>query len=155
MKRSDSVPVRKKLSHEIPSWVPDNSRYFITINAHARNTDELLLNQRSAALVESIKIYEERKKWWIHLFVVMPDHVHMIATFNRSFGIQPVITSWKGYLARTQGITWQTGFFEHRLRNDSEFTEKASYVRMNPVRKGLVQDWQAWPHLVQRGLWDE
>ena len=39
------------------------------------------------------------------------------------------------------------GFFEHRLRSDAEFNEKASYIRMNPVRTGLVALPGLWPYV--------
>jgi putative transposase len=45
---------------------------------------------------------------------------------------------------------WQRGFFDHRLRADESFEEKATYVRMNPVRKGLVGRPDDWPHLWPR-----
>jgi len=36
------------------------------------------------------------------------------------------------------GIKWQRDFFEHRLRSDESWREKADYILANPVRKGLV-----------------
>jgi putative transposase len=148
----DSVtrPVRKKLSHEMPSWVSDGGRYFITVNCYERHLNQLCCDGRAEGLLKSIAVYESIGKWWIHLMVIMPDHVHFIATFTRQHGIQSVITTWKGYYARLLDIRWQTGYFEHRLRNDAEFTEKAQYVRLNPVRKQLVSDWRDWPYLFQR-----
>jgi hypothetical protein len=49
--------------------------------------------------------------------------------------------------------TWsgmQSGFFEHRLRTQAEYDEKASYVRKNPVRKGLVTAPELWPYFMDR-----
>ncbi len=148
-------PVRKKLPHEIPGWVPDAGRYFITVNCHERNRNELCFDGRAEALLKSIAVYESLGKWWVHLMVIMPDHVHIIATFTKQYGIKAVISAWKGYQTRTLGIRWQSDYFEHRLRNESEFTEKAQYVRMNPIRKQLVSDWREWPYLFQRGDWAE
>ena len=48
--------------------------------------------------------------------------------------------------ARNAGIVWQSGFFDHRLRGDESRNEKISYIRQNPVRKGLVTEPEAWPH---------
>lgn len=33
---------------------------------------------------------------------------------------------------------WQRDFFDHRLRSIESAAEKAQYIRMNPVRAGLV-----------------
>ena len=38
--------------------------------------------------------------------------------------------------------------FEHRTRNDAEFSEKWAYIRGNPMRKGLVGDADGWRHWV-------
>jgi len=153
MNRSTNYSTRKKLPHEIPGWVRDGERYFITVNAQDRQHNELCSGGRAEALLKSIAAYEALGKWWIHVMVIMPDHVHMIATFTKQHGIKPVISAWKGYQARTLGIRWQSDYFEHRLRNTAEFSEKAHYIRLNPVRKQLVLEWTEWPYLFQRGDW--
>ncbi len=60
------------------------------------------------------------------------------------------VTDWKRWLAADAGIEWQDGFFDHRLRAEESFDEKAHYIRMNPVRAGLVEDWTEWKY-----TWDE
>ena len=45
------------------------------------------------------------------------------------------------------GIEWQRDFFEHRLRSDESWREKADYILANPVRKGLVAQVSQWPHV--------
>jgi REP element-mobilizing transposase RayT len=146
------LPSRKKLPHQVPSWVPNGSRYFITINCAARGPNALAHQRVAASLLESITVYEQLQKWYIHAMVIMPDHIHMIVTFSTQ-DIRLVIAPWKGFQAKTHDIDWQSDFFEHRLRNDAEFTEKVNYVLMNPVRKGLVNDWQNWPYTFVRGKW--
>ena len=145
--------LRKALPHAVPSWVADDSRYFITINARQRGIDTLCCEKRGEALLASIPVYERADKWFVLAMVVMPDHVHLIASFNRMPGIRAVITSWKSYFAKQLGIEWQYNFFEHRLRNEDAFTEKLHYVLMNPVRKGLAEAWDQWPHTFVRGSW--
>jgi len=144
-------PQRRKLSHEIPPWVPDASRYFITINCKQRGVNSLTTGSVTAKLLESVSVYEFLQKWYIHVMVIMPDHIHFISSFNRMHGIRPVITAWKGFHAKQSNIYWQPDFFEHRLRNDAEFTEKFHYVLNNPARKNLVTRWQDWPHKFVRG----
>ena len=155
MKQNSPYPVRKQLPHRVPDWVPDHSRYFITINCRQRGRNVLCRGTRAQSLLGSIAVYEDLEKWWMHLFVVMPDHVHLIASFNKAHAIQVVLRAWKSFQARTLGIEWQADYFEHRLRDDVEFAEKAAYVRLNPVRQGLVTDWRDWPHLFQRGAWTD
>jgi len=56
------------------------------------------------------------------------------------------IRDWKHWLAAKAGVRWQTDFFDHRLRHDESFAEKAAYILANPVRAGLVTRWEDWPH---------
>jgi putative transposase len=49
---------------------------------------------------------------------------------------------------RLDGIAaphWQNDFFDHVLRSQELYEEKWHYVRENPVRAGLVKQWQDWP----------
>jgi putative transposase len=41
---------------------------------------------------------------------------------------------------------WQPGFSDHLLRNDESYSQKWEYVQENPVRAGLVQQWNHWPY---------
>jgi hypothetical protein len=41
---------------------------------------------------------------------------------------------------------WQEGFFDHVLRSSESYSEKWSYVRMNPVRAGLCAEPEQWPY---------
>jgi hypothetical protein len=58
-----------------------------------------------------------------------------------------VVADWKRFVARKTGVEWQKGFFDHRLRHDESFEEKAHYIRMNPVRAELVANPGDWPHV--------
>lgn len=133
---------RKHLPHDVPNWVPDDSMYFITINSVPRGSDLLLNHARN--LWDSVQFTATRGLWWPRLFVVMPDHIHGLFCFNRDTGILKVIRDWKHYTARRMAIPWQRDFFEHRLRHDESLDEKAHYIRMNPVRRGLCASPEDW-----------
>ena len=96
------------------------------------------------ALIDSVTHYHVGRRWRCWLFVVMPDHVHGLLAFAREPGMSATIQQWKAYHARQHGVRWQTGYFDHRIRNDSEFVEKAHYLRRNPVAKGLCEDESEW-----------
>jgi len=150
MKQSTDLAQRRKLPHEIPAWVQQGSRHFITVNCQERDTNNLCRDDVPAQLLKSARYYEEIGHWHLWVMLVMPDHVHLIATFDLVRGVDQTVKAWKSYQKRNLHIEWQSGFFEHRLRNDSEFVEKMHYVRMNPVRKGLATSPDAWPHVADR-----
>ena len=138
-------PHRKRLPHEVPPWVAEDAVFFITLNAQERGDSPLLEQDRPVLLWESAQHYARHNDWWPHLFLLMPDHLHLLASFARSSGPQIVLPKWKRWTAREFGIRWQRDYFEHRIRTAREYQEKARYIRLNPVRKGLVNEPEAWP----------
>jgi REP element-mobilizing transposase RayT len=81
----------------------------------------------------------------------MPDHLHMLARLGSEIGMKKVVQSWKRYTARQFAVKWQRDFFDHRLRSDEGFDEKAMYILNNPVRAGLVARSEDWPYQLQLG----
>jgi len=137
-------PVRRRLPHEIPSWVPDGEIYFFTICARDRGGTVLL--DHAGEIVQAAVTYHEIGRWHLRLFVLMPDHVHLLVSFPADVRVVATLGAWKSFTAKSAGLSWQTDFFEHRLRAGESFEEKAHYIRMNPVRAGLCADWEDWPH---------
>jgi REP element-mobilizing transposase RayT len=44
------------------------------------------------------------------------------------------------------GKLWQRQFFDHIIRNHQDFEETLEYIRMTPVRRGLVKNPADWPY---------
>jgi REP element-mobilizing transposase RayT len=137
---------RKSLPHQLP-WAIDPSRetFFLTICAKNRSMGPLL--PVAPRLLDAIRVYQDLGKWWVHLAVVMPDHVHLLAGFPAEGGFAATVRYWKHWTTRHLGIEWQRDFFDHRLRREESVREKADYILQNPVRAGLVDDWHRWPHV--------
>ncbi len=146
------LPNRKTLPHTIPWWVPRGSIYFITINTRPPGKPQLCRDlcphPVAEALIAAAEYYHRERTWYLHLLIVMPDHVHLLASFPPEKEMRAIVTQWKRFLARTQPLTWQRDFFDHRLRHDESFAEKVTYLRNNPVRKGLCRAPEDWPHVL-------
>lgn len=52
------------------------------------------------------------------------------------------------------GPVWQEESFDHVLRSSESVDAKAAYILGNPVRKGLVRGWRAYPWVWQRAEQD-
>ena len=102
-------------------------------------------------LFASVRNYHAQHKWSIPLLVLMPDHLHMLVRFGSEIGMKKTIQSWKRYTARHFAVKWQRDFFDHRLRSDENFDEKARYILDNPVRAGLIERSEDWPYQLQLG----
>jgi len=139
------LPVRQKLPHEVPSWVADGGFFFITINCDPPNQNHLCHSDVGNAILAAAAFYQDRLTWHCRLLLLMPDHLHAIIAFPSGAGMKTTVTNWKKYLARKKGISWQRDFFDHRLRNRNEETEKLGYILMNPVRKQLCAQPEEWP----------
>ncbi len=139
------LPQRKTLPHGRPYFA--ESPFFITIHAEARDRNVLALPDLAPRLWEEWLGYARIGRCHPSLFLVMPDHVHGLFFFPVSEVMQKVVSAWKRITARRYGVQWQRDFFDHRIRNDEERMEKADYILMNPVRKGLVETPDTWPYV--------
>jgi REP element-mobilizing transposase RayT len=74
----------------------------------------------------------------------MPDHVHAMIQFSENLPMIRAVRAWKSWTAKHYGITWQSQWFEHHLRDTESWREKSAYIRNNPVRAGLVEDAKDW-----------
>jgi hypothetical protein len=78
----------------------------------------------------------------------MPDHVHVLFVLGSSLTLSQVWSKFKSLTKRSLGsvgLTWQTNFYDHRLRSDVSIETFARYVFLNPYRKGLLDLNEVWP----------
>ncbi len=141
------MPTRKTLPHDIPAWVAKGSLYFITICTHPRGKNQLANDDSACAIFDSVEFNLQRGLWWPHLFLLMPDHLHALMSFESETGMRRSIQNWKHYISRSTGVEWQRDFFDHRLRSGESYDQKAAYIRANPVRAGLVEEADDWPYV--------
>ena len=138
----------ERLHHKTPSWVEEGSIFHIRIRCSPDNTVVLIQPDVAGALLESARFYMDKGRWFLHLFLVMPDHIHALVSFPKDKVMSRVVGDWKRYLARQQGICWQNNYFDHRIRNTEEYLEKAGYIRRNPVVKELCASPEEWPWVI-------
>ena len=144
------MPQRKTLPHGVPEWVDRDDHWFITICCTPRGENQLANSHTFGTLTESLRFREARGDLKVAILTAMPDHLHLICRVNHHRGMSKVIKDLKGYLARTRGVRWQEGYFDHRLRSPSEYLDKYAYVRRNPVRAGLCASPEDWPYTYER-----
>ena len=142
----------QRLQHEVPHWVEDGALFHVRI-ALEREIDQrqLIDSQLAPKIMESARFYETRQRWHITLFILMPDHLHALLSFQRDKPMKDVISDWKRFHARRNGVIWQEGFFDHRLRDDErgdQLSAKMNYIRNNPVSAGLCAKAEDWPWVI-------
>ena len=135
----------KRLYHETPSWVRSGSVFHIRIRCHQKNKTPLTDYSLGIQILDSVIYYQEKGNWYCRLFVLMPDHLHALLSFNPEKNMSEWIGIWKKYHHRNNYIKWQENYFDHRIRNDKELELKSTYIRHNPVVKGLCTIPELWP----------
>jgi putative transposase len=127
-------------------WVrPEDAVFFITICCQPKGQNQLCNHEIAAGIFESVTFRHERGDWWMDVLLLMPDHLHMLASFPSEKAMTTTIGQWKEFTAKRLGIEWQRDYFDHRLRREESVREKTDYILNNPVRRGLVASAEAWP----------
>jgi len=139
-----------RLFHCTPSWVEDGCVFHIRIRCALENTVVLSQPLIASRLLESVEFYTKKGRWFVHLFLLMPDHLHALVSFPKEQEMSRVIADWKRYYCKQHGIRWQDNFFDHRIRNTTEYLGKATYIRNNPVAAGLCETPAEWVPVFER-----
>jgi putative DNA methylase len=87
----------------------------------------------------------------LHAFVIMPNHVHLLAT--PAIELPKLTKSLKGITAKRANLLlsltgqpfWQAESYDHLIRSDVEFNNIRKYIEENPVRAGLVTEAREYP----------
>lgn len=129
-----------------------------------------LKDQSIAELVSDALRYRDGKVYRLDAYTVMSNHVHVVfaplaiaATENQSqsrvghsepeyHSMASILHSLKSYTANQansllnrKGEFWEHESYDHYIRDSSEWRRIVDYVLNNPVKAGLVQNWQDWP----------
>ena len=100
------LPVREKLPHRVPLWIdPTKETYFITICCQPRALNQLAKAEVAGALIETIVYRNTQGIWSVRLALLMPDHIHLIASFpDNGREIKTTVSKWKEWTAKTLPI---------------------------------------------------
>jgi putative transposase len=107
--------------------------------------------QKAELMMDILAHYQQEKKYVLHEFVIMPDHLHLLVTPESDLSLERTMQLIKGGFSyrlgkMKKGLVWQESFTNHRVRDENDYERHASYVRMNPVRAGLVARAEDYPY---------
>ncbi len=134
--------------------------FFFTVTLAERSSN--LLTDKTDILRKAFRLTQSEHPFTINAIVVLPEHLHCIWTLptdDRDYS-----TRWKKIKGRfsrhipkterrsksriskgERGI-WQRRFWEHTLRDETDFNRHIDYIHYNPVKHGHVIRVCDWPH---------
>ncbi len=128
-------------------------RYFITIRCsdnHNYFVNDSVV-KGVCRLLEDTAV-EQRFQIWAYCF--MPDHLHLLVEgLSEDADMRKFVSLFKqrtGYKFRRnhQESLWHKNYYEHILRGDEQTKKVAEYISENPIRKGIVEEHDQYPHAV-------
>lgn len=110
-----------------------------------------LRDERVANLVQNSLLFHHDKKYRLSAWVIMPNHLHFLATPLENVELSQIAHSVKSFTAheankllKRTGQFWQHEPFDRYIRNRKHFVSVVRYIENNPVKSGLCslpEDW--------------
>jgi len=147
------------MPHYIRAFIPGGT-FFFTVTLLERR--RRLLIEHIEALRDAFAATGRRRPFAIDAAVILPDHLHCIwtlpagdadfstrwhaikSTFSRAIP-QGERLSARREIKGERGI-WQRRFWEHTIRDETDFERHVDYIHYNPVKHGHVRMAADWPH---------
>lgn len=132
---------------------------FFTLNLADRGGD--LLVREIGALRRAVAVTWRERPFVIDAWVVMPDHLHCVWTLpdgDSDYGVRWRLIKSRfsrglekgvmrpSHIARQERGIWQRRFWEHHIRDQTDFDNHVRYCWFNPVKHGFVERAEDWPY---------
>jgi len=138
--------------HANPSQVLSPSRTFFVTTKTSMGRALLQSERNATLLIDVLRSYVAGRKFQLHDFVVMRDHVHLLITVGGDMTIERAMQFVKGgfsFRLRKEsgylGEVWQRGFRRCGSTTES-FLRYRDYIAENPVKAGLVDSPEEFPY---------
>jgi putative transposase len=137
----------------------DGGTFFFTVTLADRRSRALL--DHITALRNAFRATRRERPFAIEAIVILPDHLHVMLTlpvadadfsgrWRRIKGhFSSALIDAGSRIARASNgdlSLWQRRFWEHTIRDESDFERHVDYIHFNPIKHGLVQRVRDWPH---------
>ncbi len=114
--------------------------------------DCILQDPRCAEAVENALLANDGIRYKLLSWVVMPNHVHVMAEIMPGHPMGKTLQGWKGSSAFAinkilgrSGTLWLPDYFDRFIRDATHYDNTLLYIEYNPVKAGLAAEPQPWP----------
>jgi type I restriction enzyme R subunit len=105
----------------------------------------LLKRTELSKIVADALLHFDGQRYRMGDFVVMPNHVHLLAVFANAEAMKEQCDSWLHYTAfrinqviDDKGKFWQQEPFDHLVRSPEQYEYLRGYIADNPYKAGLT-----------------
>ena len=142
--------------------VPGGTFFFTLVTERRRPV--FAADDAVAVLRDAFRSVRRSRPFGIDAIVVMPDHLHCIWTLppdDADFS-----TRWRliktcftkhcpaallhppnaARLIKGEQAVWQHRYWEHQIRDETDFARHVDYIHYNPVKHGLARSPLDWPY---------
>jgi REP element-mobilizing transposase RayT len=144
--------VAKRIRLPLDTYAVPGLSWLVTIGVLDRSRQPFRDERLSQSILTCISEDIPKRGGILHLAVTMPDHAHLIVEIADG-DLIAIMRDVKTHTTRLwwqhggQGALWQKSFHDRGLRGPKAFDEAVAYVLENPVRAGLAQTWEEYPHI--------
>ncbi len=110
-----------------------------------------LSDARIADMVQNALLHFDGVRYRLSEWVVMPNHVHLLAAPGFANSLSDIMHSIKSYTAQEankilgrKGRFWFGDYFDRYIRNGRHFENAVNYIKNNPVSAGLCHAPSEW-----------
>ncbi len=114
--------------------------------------EAFLKDYRLAEMVQETLLDDDGKKYRLTAWVVMPNHVHFLATRFENYTLSDIMQSFKSLTShkankalRRSGQFWMADYFDRYIRNAEHFKKTVKYIENNPVKARLCARPEEYP----------
>ena len=145
----------------VPADILNPSRIFFVTTKTSMGMRLLQPERNANLLIDVLRSLVAERKFELHDFVIMPDHLHLLLTVYGDLTIEKAMQLIKGRFSHRlseefgyKGEVWQRGFTEVQVMNKQNFEAHREYIAQNPVKAGMAASPDEFPfcyrHLAAR-----
>jgi putative transposase len=155
---ADTIPltILNELSSSFKSGDDEKAkrifRKYDSIIDSCRFGEKFLTIKEIAFICKSTLHYPDGKDYRLLCYCIMPNHIHLVfKLLDGTKGISKIMQSIKRISARKSNLLlnragkfWQDESFDRWIRDDKELFYIVRYILLNPVKAGMVKNWNDW-----------
>lgn len=141
--------------------------YFFTVVTHQRQ-HLLTQNEYLKYLRQAFQHVRKKRPFTIDAIVILPDHLHCLWKLppddddfaTRWRLIKHFVSCGINKNLNNKEVIWQKRYWEHCIRNESDWKNHMDYIHYNPVKHGYVTSPMEWSYssfsnAVEKGLYNK